>query len=115
MEREPRFAGVSNAHSMKVLDLAFKGIFAHSYKPLRLITTIGFVMSVSAAIALLILVVKFFAFGVPFSGFGTLVGVMLVGFGIITLVLGVIGEYIGLIYEEVKQRPNFIIARKIGL
>ncbi len=115
MEREPRFAGVSNAHSMKVLDLAFKGIFAHSYKPLRLITTIGFVMSVSAGVALLILVVKFFAFGVPFNGFGTLVGVMLVGFGIVTLVLGVIGEYIGLIYEEVKQRPNFIITRKVGL
>lgn len=115
MEREPRFAGVSNAHSMKVLDLAFKGIFAHSYKPLRLITAIGFIMSVASAIALLVLVVKFFAFGVPFNGFGTLIGVMLVGFGLVTLTLGVIGEYVGLIYEEVKQRPNFIIARKIGL
>jgi dolichol-phosphate mannosyltransferase len=115
MEREPRFAGVSNAHSMKVLDLAFKGIFAHSYKPLRLITAIGFVVSVASAIALLVLVVKFFAFGVPFNGFGTLIGVMLVGFGLVTLTLGVIGEYIGLIYEEVKQRPNFIIARKVGL
>jgi dolichol-phosphate mannosyltransferase len=115
MEREPRFAGVSNAHTFKVLDLAFKGIFAHSYKPLRLITISGFVLSALAAIALVVLAVKFFVYGVPFNGFGTLIGVMLVGFGILTTLLGVIGEYIGLIYEEVKQRPNFIVTRRIGL
>ena len=115
MEREPRFAGVSNAHTFKVLDLAFKGIFAHSYKPLRLITISGFVLSGVAAIALVVLAIKFFVYGVPFNGFGTLIGVMLVGFGILTTLLGVIGEYVGLIYEEVKQRPNFIISRKVGL
>lgn len=115
MEREPRFAGVSNAHTFKVLDLAFKGIFAHSYKPLRLITISGFVLSGVAAIALVVLAIKFFVYGVPFNGFGTLIGVMLIGFGILTTLLGVIGEYVGLIYEEVKQRPNFIISRKVGL
>jgi glycosyltransferase involved in cell wall biosynthesis len=115
MEREPRFAGVSNAHTFKVLDLAFKGIFAHSYKPLRLITISGFVLSGIAAIALVVLGVKFFVYGVPFNGFGTLISVMLIGFGILTTLLGVIGEYVGLIYEEVKQRPNFIISRKVGL
>jgi dolichol-phosphate mannosyltransferase len=52
---------------------------------------------------------------VPFNGFGTLISVMLIGFGIMTLLMGVIGEYIGLIYEEVKHRPNFIISRKVGL
>ena len=45
MERPPRFGGVSNAHTFKVIDLAFKGIFAHSYKPLRLITVFGIVLS----------------------------------------------------------------------
>jgi len=115
MVREPRFAGVSNAHSLKVVDLAFKGIFAHSYVPLRLISVTGFIVSIGAAVTLAILAVRFFAYGVPFNGFGTLVSVMLIGFGILTLLMGVIGEYIALIYEEVKQRPNFIISKRIGL
>lgn len=115
MKRPPRFAGVSKAHSFKVIDLAFKGIFAHSNVPLRLITIAGFLVSLTAIVALIVFAVQFFAFGVPFNGFGTLIGVSLVGFGILTLLLGVIGEYVGLIYEEVKQRPNFIVTRKIGL
>jgi polyisoprenyl-phosphate glycosyltransferase len=40
---------------------------------------------------------------------------MLVGFGVVTLLLGVVGEYLALIYEEVKQRPNFVITRKVGM
>lgn len=114
MVRPPRFAGVSKAHSLKVIDLAFKGIFAHSNVPLRLITIAGFLVSAIAIVALVVLAVRFFAYGVPFDGFGTLVSVMIIGFGVLTLLLGVIGEYIGLIYEEVKQRPNFIVSRKIG-
>lgn len=115
MVREARFAGVSKAHSLKVIDLAFKGIFAHSYVPLRLITITGFLVAFVAFVTLIVLVAQFIAFGVPFNGFGTLISVMLIGFGILTLLLGVIGEYVGLIYEEVKQRPNFIISKKVGL
>lgn len=114
MVRPPRFAGVSKAHSLKVIDLAFKGIFAHSNVPLRLITITGFLVTLIAVIAVVVLAVRFAAFGVPFDGFGTLISVMLIGFGVVTLLLGVIGEYLGLIYEEVKQRPNFIVSRKIG-
>jgi dolichol-phosphate mannosyltransferase len=40
---------------------------------------------------------------------------MLIGFGLVTLLLGVIGEYVGLIYEEVKRRPNFVVSKKIGI
>jgi dolichol-phosphate mannosyltransferase len=47
---------------------------------------------------------------VPFAGFGTLVAISLLLFGITYLILGVISEYIGLIYEEVKARPNFIVS-----
>ncbi|MHB1173108.1 MAG: glycosyltransferase [Lacisediminihabitans sp.] len=115
MKREPRFAGVSKAHSLKVIDLAFKGIFAHSYVPLRLISITGFVVSLIATISLVVLVVRLFIFGAPFNGYGTIISIMLIGFGILTLLLGVIGEYIALIYEEVKQRPNFIVSRKVGL
>lgn len=114
MVRPPRHAGVSNAHTLKVLDLAFKGIFAHSYIPLRLITISGFVVSALALITLIGFLINFIFFGVPFNGFGTIISIMLVGFGMITLLLGVIGEYLGLVYEEVKHRPNFIVSNKVG-
>lgn len=115
MVREPRFAGKSKAYSLKVIDLAFKGIFAHSYVPLRLITILGFGFSLLAAVFLVVFLVQAAFFGVPFNGFGTLLSVMLVGFGALMLTLGVVGEYIGLIYEEVKQRPNFVVSRAVGL
>lgn len=114
MIRPPRFGGVSNAHTLKVLDLAFKGIFAHSYKPLKLISIAGILVSLSAVIATVALAIQAIFFGVPFGGFGTIVCTLLLGIGINTLILGVIGEYIALIYEEVKQRPNYIVAEAIG-
>lgn len=115
MQRPPRFAGESKAYTFKVIDLALKGIFAHSYVPLRLISMLGFVMSFVSFVSFIVFLVGIFAFGVPFDGFGTLISLLFLGFGSLLLVLGVIGEYIGLIYEEVKQRPNFIIAKKVGL
>ncbi|OBI13349.1 glycosyltransferase family 2 protein [Mycobacterium sp. E2497] len=116
MVRPPRFAGESKAYSFGVINLAFKGIFAHSYLPLRLITLTGFFFSSIAAIAVLVLAARILFYGMlPFPGYGSLICVMLIGFGVITLFVGVIGEYLGLIYEEVKQRPNFVVTRKVGL
>ena len=114
MARPPRFGGVSNAHSMKVLDLAFKGIFAHSYKPLRLITVFGFVLSALSFISIVPLFFLWLFVGVPFAGFGTLVGLFLLVFGIISLMLGILSEYVGLIYEEVKSRPNYLVTDALG-
>ena len=110
MERPPRFGGVSNAHTLKVLDLAFKGIFAHSYKPLRLITVFGFILSALSFISILPLFFLWLFVGVPFAGFGTLVGLFLLVFGIVSLMLGILSEYVGLIYEEVKARPNYLVS-----
>jgi dolichol-phosphate mannosyltransferase len=110
MERPPRFGGVSNAHTLKVLDLAFKGIFAHSYKPLRLITVFGFVLSGLSFISIVPLFFIWLFVGVPFAGFGTLVGLFLLVFGIVSLMLGILSEYVGLIYEEVKARPNYVVS-----
>lgn len=110
MERPPRFGGVSNAHTFNVLDLAFKGIFAHSYKPLRFITIFGILLSAVAFISIVPLFFLWVTVGVPFAGFGTLVGLFLLVFGIIALMLGILSEYVGLIYEEVKARPNYIVS-----
>ena len=54
-------------------------------------------------------------FGVPFAGYGTILGVMLLMFGFLFTMLGVVAEYVGLIYDEVKGPPNFVIREKIGL
>ena len=58
---------------------------------------------------------KFLLFGVPFPGFGTIVSLMLLLFGFLFSMLGVVAQYVGLIYEEVKQRPNFVVQDKVGL
>lgn len=115
MKRAPRFAGESKAYTFGVIDLAGKGILAHSYVPLRLITLTGFLLSAVAAITVLVLATRFVFYGVPFPGFGSIICVTLTGFGVVTLLLGVVGEYLALIYEEVKQRPNYVITRKVGL
>ena len=115
MERPPRFGGVSNAHTFKVLDLAFKGIFAHSYVPLRLITLTGAAVFGASILTLVGLAIKWIAFGVPFSGFGTIVALLLAAFGLLSLMIGIVSEYVGLIYEEVKRRPNFVVSETIGL
>jgi glycosyltransferase involved in cell wall biosynthesis len=115
MEREERFAGRSNAHSFQVIDLAFKGIFAHSYKPLKLITIFGASLSAISFFSIIPLAIVWFTQGVPFAGFGTLISLILLLISFLFLFLGIIGEYIGLIYEEVKQRPNYIVSEKIGI
>ena len=112
--RAERFGGVSNAHSLKVIDLAFKGIFSHSYIPLKIITLSGITLSATSLVAFVAFALTWIFDGVPFAGFGTLVSLALLAFGILTFMLGLIAEYVGLIYEEVKQRPNFIVTTSLG-
>ena len=114
MERPPRFGGVSNAHTFKVIDLAFKGIFAHSYKPLRLITVFGIVLSAISFFTIIPLAIIWITSGVPFAGFGTIVSLFLFVLGILSLMIGILSEYIGLIYEEVKARPNYVVSEFLG-
>jgi dolichol-phosphate mannosyltransferase len=114
MDRPERYAGKSNADTFKVLELAIKGLFAHSHKPLRFISIAGFIMSISSLIAILILAILAIYVGVPFAGFGTIVALIIGGFGFQTLLLGIVSEYLGLVYEESKGRPNFIVSEKIG-
>ncbi len=115
MIRPERFGGVSNAPTLKVIDLAVKGIFAHSYKPLRIITLLGAMIFFLSSITFIILVIKWISSGVPYPGYGTLVSVVLVILCVLGIMLGIISEYISLIYEEVKQRPNYIVSETINI
>jgi dolichol-phosphate mannosyltransferase len=115
MERPPRFAGVSNASTGKVIDLALKGIFSHSYKPLRFISLTGLVVSVVSIFSLIPLSWYWIVAGVPFAGFGTVAALIIGTFGFQVLMMGVMSEYIALIYEESKNRPNFIVSETLGI
>lgn len=115
MERPPRFGGVSNAPTFKVLDLALKGIFAHSYKPLKFITVFGVSLSVLSFLSLIPLTFLWIVNGVPFAGFGTLVSFFILLIGILAFMLGIISEYVGLIYEESKERPNYIVSTTLNV
>lgn len=110
INRPPRFAGVSNADTFKVLDLAAKGIMAHSNKPLRFISAMGFLVSLIALASLLPFAWLWFTSGVPFAGFGTIVSLIILGLGSQVFFTGVMSEYLGMVYEEVKKRPNFIVS-----
>lgn len=113
--RPPRFGGSSKAYSWTVIDLALRAIFAHSNIPIRAIGVTGFLCSAGAVIAFLVMAIAWVIGGVPFAGFGTIVSLILFVFGVLTVILGVIAEYISLIYEEVKARPNFVVWETIGL
>jgi dolichol-phosphate mannosyltransferase len=114
MIRPPRFAGVSNAHTFVVLELALKGIMANSYKPLRFISLFGLSLSLFSILVLIPMIIAWLFVGVPFAGFGTIVTLILFGIGIQSLMLGVVSEYIGLVYEEAKSRPNFVVSETKG-
>jgi dolichol-phosphate mannosyltransferase len=113
-EREERFAGSSKAHTVGVTQLAVKAIFAHSQVPLVVIPLVGIGLFVSSVLALIGLSIDWVTRGVPFPGFGTIVALMVMLFGILFCFLGVVSIYIGLIYEEVKGRPNFVIRETLG-
>ena len=108
-ERHERFAGESKYPLKKMLAFALDGITSLSIKPIRIITGLGFFIVFFSFIALIYtFIVKFFGETVP--GWTSLaLSIWLLG-GIQLLSLGVIGEYIGKIYNETKQRPRFIIS-----
>jgi glycosyltransferase involved in cell wall biosynthesis len=113
-EREERFAGASKAHTVGVTELAVKAVFAHSQVPLIVIPLVGIGLFVASLLSLVVLAIDWMTRGVPFPGFGTIVALMVMFFGILFCFLGVVSIYIGLIYEEVKGRPNFIIREALG-
>ena len=113
--RPPRFGGESKAHTWRVIGLGVRAILAHTYAPLRLISVLGVLLSIGSLVSLVFTTILFIFVGVPFPGFGTLVTVMVLLFGILFLMLGIMAEYLALIYEEVKKRPAFIVDEKLNL
>ncbi len=107
-EREKRFAGESKYPFRKMLAFALEGITSLSSKPIRYITLVGFLIFLMS-LAMIGYFIFRWAIGKTVSGWASVIcSVWAIG-GLIMLSLGVIGEYIGKIYLETKDRPKFII------
>ena len=112
--REERFAGVTKYPLRKMIPFAMDAITAFSYKPLKLATTIGFLISLfSFAYMLFILYQRLFTDN-AITGWASTMSVILFTQGIVLMILGLMGEYIGRIYAEIKNRPTYIIQEIVG-
>ncbi len=109
-ERYERMAGESHYPFSKMLNLALNGITSLSSKPLRYVTGIGIFMLIMSFIGLLYAAYSLF-FGQTAQGWTSLISILLLTGGIQLFCLGIVGEYIGKIYQEVKQRPKFLIEK----
>ena len=107
-ERGERFAGESKYPLRKMLSFAIDGITSFSIKPLRFITLLGFLMFFAAIVMATVFIVQW-ALGITVVGWASLICSLWGVGGVIMLSLGVIGEYLGKIYVEVKDRPYFVI------
>lgn len=113
-DRKERFAGESKYPFTKMLNFALDGITSFSVKPLRLITAAGLVFMLSSIIAI-IYALSAFASGHVFPGWTSLlISVWFIGGAILTAI-GIIGEYVGKIYKEVKRRPRYFIEKEVNL
>jgi polyisoprenyl-phosphate glycosyltransferase len=113
VERAERHSGRTKYSPMRLLKLASDGIFAFSIVPLRAATVLGLLgIAFSGVYSLYAIYAKFFLNQSP-RGFTALTILITLLSGFILLFLGVIGEYVGRIYEEVKARPNYIIGRVV--
>ena len=111
--REERFAGETKYPLSKMLKLAKDGITSFSLKPLKLAMYLGFLIS---ALSFIYLIVVLFLkiFGATVSGWASSMSVMLFFDGVILIILGILGEYVGRIYDEAKNRPLYILQEKLG-
>jgi dolichol-phosphate mannosyltransferase len=113
IERDARYAGRTKYSPMRLLKLASDGIFAFSIVPLRAAALVGAItIAVSFAFSLYFVYAKFWR-GSP-QGFTALIVAITFLSGVNLFFLGIIGEYVGRIYEEVKKRPHYIVRQTIG-
>ena len=112
--REERYAGETKYPFSKMLRFALDGITSFSYMPLQLATYLGFVIAGLSILAIILTVILRLSGSQAFFGQATtLVMVLFLG-GIQLISLGIIGEYLGRIYEEVKNRPLYIVDEAVG-
>ncbi|MGB7157543.1 MAG: glycosyltransferase family 2 protein [Tepidisphaeraceae bacterium] len=114
-DRQDRAAGKPKQTLRRLIHYAMDGIFSFSYRPLRWVTWMGlFVSTISFGLALFY-IITFFARHKEITGFTTTIVCVLFLGGVQMIAVGIVGEYIGRIYEEIKQRPLYVVQERVGI
>ena len=112
-ERDARHAGETKYTLRRMLTFAFDAVSSFSHRPLQLATLVGFLCA-ALAFVLIPVVIALRLAGSYLPGFGTItIAVLLLG-GIQLMAIGLIGEYVGRIYDEVKRRPLYLVRRRLN-
>lgn len=114
-DRPPRAVGMPVQSIGKLWGLAKDGIFSFTTLPLRLTTYLGIIISITAFAYAAWLILRTMIFGVDVPGYASIMAAVLCMGGVQLICLGILGEYVGRIYRESKQRPLFIIEETAGV
>jgi hypothetical protein len=112
--RPARAAGTTSWASPALWKLALDGITSFSTMPLRVWSMIGFSAAVLAIGAAVALVLRVLIYGRDVPGYASLMVVLLFCFAIQMIAFGVLGEYVGRLYQEVKGRPIYLVKHRVG-
>ena len=113
-DRDPRAFGKTKMSFFKLFGLAVDGITSFSVAPLRVASVLGLLISTVAFVYLLFVVGKTLLYGDPVAGYPSMISIILFMGGIQLVVLGIIGEYIGRIFYEAKNRPDYLVSEYNG-
>jgi hypothetical protein len=107
--RAPRLAGASKFNLWKLWNFALEGITSFSTAPLRIATYLGVATALLAFLYAAWIVLKKLLWGDPVAGWPTMMVAILFLGGVQLVALGLVGEYLGRLYEEAKQRPLYLV------
>jgi glycosyltransferase involved in cell wall biosynthesis len=110
-DRDVRYAGASKWSYWRLWNLAIEGITSYTVMPLKLATYVGLAVALASAVYAAQVIVKTLLIGNPVAGYPSLMTVVLFLGGVQLMFLGVIGEYLGRVFNETKQRPLYLVER----
>ena len=113
-QREPRLAGASKFSYWRLWNFALEGITSFSTAPLRIATYLGLLAAMAAFVFGAVIIGKTLMFGDPVPGYPSLMTVVLFLGGVQLMALGMIGEYLGRLFDEAKQRPLYLVQERFG-
>lgn len=113
-DRDPRVAGSTKWNYWKLIDLAIEGVTSFTTKPLRISSFLGVIISFCAFVYIVIIIARTLIMGEAVKGYPSLMAVILFLGGVQLLSLGIIGEYIGRVFNETKRRPLYFVEEYNG-
>ncbi|MCD2502890.1 glycosyltransferase family 2 protein [Clostridium sp. NSJ-145] len=113
-DRDPRIAGETKWNYSKLIDLAIEGITSFTIAPLRMATIVGIISAITSFVYMIFTITKTIIYGIDVPGYASLLCVLLMLGGIQLICIGVIGEYLGRVFIEVKNRPLYFIDEYCG-